>query len=201
MKELEWEYLKPSEAKVTTERMNPLQLLNNTKVKIEEEPIDQEVLASILRDKFYQRGLMCAIVKLNGVEVRAMIDTGAIATLVKANLVPHIGLQVARANIVVYLISYHQVVPISIAVANLSVGSWVLETTFVVMAISRFDVILGMEFLYNAEVHVLPHLSCIWSLIIRVYIRIQNSKFASESGTGTAKPGPRPGICHPYSGH
>ncbi|KAK9215615.1 hypothetical protein WN944_007620 [Citrus x changshan-huyou] len=30
------------------------------------------------------------------------------------------------------------------------------------MALSRYDVILGMEFLYNAEVHVHPHLSCIW---------------------------------------
>ncbi|KAK9192655.1 hypothetical protein WN944_003348 [Citrus x changshan-huyou] len=95
---------------------------------------------------------MCAIVKLNGVEVRAMIDTGAMATLVKANLVPRVGLQVARANIAVYLISHHRVIPIGIAVVNLSVGSWVLETTFVVMAMSRFDVILGMEFLYNAEV-------------------------------------------------
>ncbi|KAK9195175.1 hypothetical protein WN943_003294 [Citrus x changshan-huyou] len=94
---------------------------------------------------------MCAIVKLIGVEVRAMIDTGAMVTLVKANLVPRVGLQVARANIAVYLISHHRVVPIGIAVANLSVGSWVLETTFVVMVMSRFDVILGMEFLYNAE--------------------------------------------------
>lgn len=162
MKESKGEYSKPSGAKVTTARMNLLQLLSNTKVKIEEEPIDQEVLASILRDKFYQRGLMCAIVKLNGVEVKAMIDTGALATLAKANLVPRVGLQVARANIVVHLISHHRVVPIGIAVTNLSVGSWVLETMFVVMAVSRFDVILGIEFLYNAEVQVLPHLSCIW---------------------------------------
>ncbi|KAK9222132.1 hypothetical protein WN944_010564 [Citrus x changshan-huyou] len=46
--------------------------------------------------------------------------------------------------------------------ANLSVGTWVRDTSFVVMAMSRYDVILGMEFLYNAEVHVHPHLSCIW---------------------------------------
>ena len=39
-----------------------------------------------------------------------------------------------------------------VAVANLSVGTWVRDTSFVVMAMSRYDVILGMQFLYNAEV-------------------------------------------------
>ncbi|KAK9204702.1 hypothetical protein WN943_014966 [Citrus x changshan-huyou] len=91
-----------------------------------------------------------------------MINTGATTNLVEANLVPNLGLQVAKANIAVDLTSHHPGVPNGIAVANLSVGTWVHGTTFVVMAISKFDVILGMEFLYNAEVHVLSHLSCIW---------------------------------------
>ena len=60
------------------------------------------------------------------------------------------------------LTSHHRVVPNGIAMANLSVGTWVHESTFVVMAMLRFDVILGMEFMYNAEVYVLLHLSCIW---------------------------------------
>lgn len=57
---------------------------------------------------------------------------------------------------------HHWVVLNGIAMANLSVGTWARETTFLVMAMLRFDVILGMEFLYNAEVYVLLHLSCIW---------------------------------------
>ncbi|KAK9199630.1 hypothetical protein WN944_014822 [Citrus x changshan-huyou] len=91
-----------------------------------------------------------------------MINTVATINLVEANLVPNLGLQVAKANIVVGLISHHRGVSNGIAVANLSVGTWVHGPTFVVMVISKFDVILGMEFLYNAEVHVLSHLSSIW---------------------------------------
>lgn len=91
-----------------------------------------------------------------------MINTGATTNLVEANLVPNLGLQVAKANIVVGLTSHHRGVSNGIVVANLSVGTWVHGTTFVVMAISKFNVILGMEFLYNVEVHVLSHLSCIW---------------------------------------
>ncbi|KAK9183034.1 hypothetical protein WN944_026183 [Citrus x changshan-huyou] len=87
---------------------------------------------------------MCATVKLNGVKVRAMIDTDVMA------------------NLAVGLTLHHWVVLNSIAMANLSVGTWARETTFLVMAMLRFDVILGMEFLYNANVHVLPQCSCIW---------------------------------------
>ena len=35
---------------------------------------------------------MCAMVKLNEVDVRAMINTGATTNLVEANLVPRLGL-------------------------------------------------------------------------------------------------------------
>ncbi|KAK9184753.1 hypothetical protein WN943_025104 [Citrus x changshan-huyou] len=91
-----------------------------------------------------------------------MIDTGATTNLIEVNLVPRLRLQVAKANLVVGFTSHHQVVPNGIAMANLSVGTWAQDTSFVVMAMSRYNVILGMEFLYNAKVHVHPHLSCIW---------------------------------------
>ena len=117
VKETEGESSKVSEAEAAAARMNPLQLLNNTEVEVEEE------LACILRGEFYQGGLMCAKVKLNGVEMRAMIDTGATVNLVEVNLVPRLGLQVARANLAVALPSHHQVVPNGVAVANLSVGT------------------------------------------------------------------------------
>lgn len=60
------------------------------------------------------------------------------------------------------LTSHHKVVPNGVAMANLSVGTWVRDTSFVVMAMSRYDMILGMEFLYSAEVRVHPQLSWIW---------------------------------------
>lgn len=87
--------------------MNPLQLLNNTKVEVEEEPMRNEELASILRGEFYQGGMMYVKVQLNIVKVRAMIDTGATINLVKASLVLRLGLQVVRANLVVGLTSHH----------------------------------------------------------------------------------------------
>lgn len=142
--------------------MNLLQLLNNTEVEVEKEPMSNEEPSCILRGEFYQGGLICVKVKLNGVEVRAMIDTGATTNLIEVNLVPRLRLQVAKANLVVGFTSHHQVVPNGIAMANLSVGTWAQDTSFVVMAMSRYNVILGMEFLYNAKVHVHPHLSCIW---------------------------------------
>ena len=87
--------------------MNPLQLLNNTEVEVEEEPMSNEELANILRGEFYQGGLMYAKVQLNIVKVRAMIDTGAKKNLVKASLVLCFGLQVVRANLTMGLTSHH----------------------------------------------------------------------------------------------
>lgn len=49
VKETEGESSKPLEAETTTACMNPLQLLNSTKVKVKEEPMSNEELASILR--------------------------------------------------------------------------------------------------------------------------------------------------------
>lgn len=91
-----------------------------------------------------------------------MIDMGAMANLLELGFVSRLGFQVGRVNISVSLTSNQWVVPDGIAVTNLSVGTWAWEAKFVVMTMSRFDVILGMEFLFNAGVHVLPHLSCIW---------------------------------------
>lgn len=91
-----------------------------------------------------------------------MNDTGATVNLVEANLVPRLCLQVSRANIAIGLTLHYRVVLNGIVVTNLSVGTWVRQITFELVAMSRFDVILGMEFLYNTEMHVLPHLSCIW---------------------------------------
>ena len=80
---------------------------------------------------------------------------------VKANLIPRLGLQIARANIDVSFASNNQVVPEDIVVANLSVGTWALDAKFVIIWSMIFVVILGMEFLYNSEVHLLSHLLCI----------------------------------------
>lgn len=104
---------------------------------------------------------MCKI-SHNRIEVRAMIDTRAIMNLMEASLVPHLSLQVTKANIVVSFTSYYRLISNRTTVANLSKGTWVREARFMVMVMSRFDVILIMELLYNAEVHVLLHLSFIW---------------------------------------
>lgn len=61
--------------------------------------------------------------KLNGVEVKAIIDTRTSTNLVEASLVLCRGLQVARANIAMSLTSNHQVVSDDIMVANLSMST------------------------------------------------------------------------------
>ena len=53
VKETEGESLKLSESEVAATRMNPLQLLNNTEVEVEEELMSNKELASILRGKLY----------------------------------------------------------------------------------------------------------------------------------------------------
>lgn len=52
---------------------------------------------------------------------------------VKANLIPRLGLQIARANIDVRFASNNQVVPEDIVVANLSMGTWALDARFVII--------------------------------------------------------------------
>lgn len=52
---------------------------------------------------------------------------------VKANLIPHLGLQIARANIDVSFAFNNQVVPEDIVVANLSMGTWALDARFVII--------------------------------------------------------------------
>lgn len=66
---------------------------------------------------------MCVTVKLNGVEVKAIIDTRTSTNLVKASLVLFCGLQVARANIAISLTLHHRVVSDDIMVANLSMST------------------------------------------------------------------------------
>lgn len=52
VKETEGESSQPLKAKTTSMRMNPLQLLNNMEIKVEEEPMTNEELASILKGEF-----------------------------------------------------------------------------------------------------------------------------------------------------
>ena len=68
--------------------MNPLQLLNNIDVKVKEEPINKDKLESVLKVELYMGRLMCVVVRFDGLEIRAIIDTGVIAKHVKANLIP-----------------------------------------------------------------------------------------------------------------
>lgn len=52
-KEIEEEFLNPLEAKVVAVHMNLLQLQSNTKVKVNEETINEEMLESMLRGETY----------------------------------------------------------------------------------------------------------------------------------------------------
>lgn len=54
VKEVEGDSSKPLAGEVSEVRINSLQLLNNTKVAVGEEPVDKEMLESILRGEFYQ---------------------------------------------------------------------------------------------------------------------------------------------------
>lgn len=79
--------------------MNPLQLLNNINVKVKEEPINENKLESVLKGELYMGKPMCAVVRFDGLEIRAIIDMGVMAKHVKENLIPRLGLQVARVDI------------------------------------------------------------------------------------------------------
>lgn len=55
-------------------------------VKVKGKPIDEE------RGESYQGKQMCGVVRINRVELGAMIGTAATTNLVEANLVPHLSL-------------------------------------------------------------------------------------------------------------
>lgn len=99
MKKIEGDSLKLSMDKLGATRMNPLQLLNNINVKVKEEPINENKLESVLKGELYMGKPMCAVVRFDGLEIRAIIDMGVMAKHVKANLIPRLGLQVARVDI------------------------------------------------------------------------------------------------------
>lgn len=85
--------------------------------------MDEAIRESVLGDESYLNGLMCAVLRVNGVEVRAMIDTCGMGSVIEVNLVSCLELQVARSNIVVSLASNHKVGLEGLAMANLSMGT------------------------------------------------------------------------------
>lgn len=91
VKRITMESLKPLVAEVSTARMNPLQMLKNTVVKLNEEPIDEEMLESVLKGKFYLGKLICTVMTDNIVEVKVMINIGLIINLVEVNSVSYLG--------------------------------------------------------------------------------------------------------------
>ncbi|KAL0291691.1 UNVERIFIED_CONTAM: hypothetical protein Sangu_3262100 [Sesamum angustifolium] len=96
--------------------------------------------------------------RINGKEIKALVDTGATHNFVSDRVVRKLGLDVRTWDSRVKAVN-SKAVPVSgIADAELCVGSWSGQCKFVTVGLDDFDVILGIDFFVNANVIILPRM-------------------------------------------
>ncbi|KAK9205003.1 hypothetical protein WN943_015269 [Citrus x changshan-huyou] len=100
----------------------------------------------------------------------------------EANLIPHLGLQIARANIDVSFAFNNQLVPEDIVVANLSMGTWALDASL--EADRRSPAILTAENEPERRRSKLETRDC-FTLLRRDFRRHRESSFCCRSIVGT----------------
>ena len=106
--------------------------------------------------------LMYVFVHLNKIGVRAMIDMGAthscLASLVAAKLNMRIK---PHASVIIPLNAMNQRVYGVIRVVPIQIGAWSGQREVMVLYLWDFELILGMDFLVEAEVSILPYLGAL----------------------------------------
>ena len=134
-----------SDSDDSTPQLNPLQLVN-----------------SFHKPNLVNK-LMYVLVQVNGVVVRAMVDTGATECCLSSNIAAAASLIVeSYASLVVPLNDKdHRVDGIARAVP-FRMRDWTGHCDFMVMYLRDFELVLDMDFLMVAQVGILPYL---WSLV------------------------------------
>ena len=125
----------------STPQLNPLQLVNT------------------FRKPNLVNKLMYVLVQVNGVVVRAMVDTGATECCLSSSIVAAAGLIVEPyASVVIPLNGKDHRVDGMARAVPFRMGDWTGHCDFMVMYLRDFELVLGMEFLMVAQVGILLYL-------------------------------------------
>lgn len=123
-------------------RVNPMQLLNTITM---EKPTPT-------------KGLMYVMVRVNGVEVRAMLDTGATNNFLSEKVVKSLGLKVTQSTCKLKAVNSRASKVEGTTMVTLGIGSWEGECNLTIVSLDDFELILGIEFFVRAKVTLMPHL-------------------------------------------
>ena len=103
--------------------------------------------------------LMYVVVQANGIGVKELVDTGATHTCVASEVAASLGLEIeAYDSVVTSLNGRDHWVDEIIRSCSMEMGDWVGCCDLVVMHLQDFEMIMGMNFLMQAEVSVMPYL-------------------------------------------
>ena len=102
---------------------------------------------------------MYVLVQVNGVVVRAMVDTGATECCLSSSIAAAAGLTVEPyASVVIPLNDKDHRVDGMARAVPFRMGDWTGHCDFMVMYLRDFELVLGMNFLIAAQVGILPYL-------------------------------------------
>ncbi|VFQ97231.1 unnamed protein product [Cuscuta campestris] len=107
---------------------------------------------------FVNRGLMYVLVVVNGVELLAMIDTGASHNFVTERLLGRLQLKLEGNSSMIKTVNAAAKEVTGRAYVKIKVGEWQGECSLTVLPLDDFDLILGNEFLIMAKAVVFPYL-------------------------------------------
>ena len=102
---------------------------------------------------------MYALVQVNGAVVRVMVDTGATECCLSSSIAAIVGLTMEPyASVVVPLNGEQHRVDGMARAVPFRMGDWIGHCDFMVMYLRDFELVLGMDFIMEAKVGILPYL-------------------------------------------
>ena len=103
--------------------------------------------------------LMFILVRVNGIGMKALIDTGATHSCLASNVAARSGLVIeAHDNVVTSLNGRDHWVDRIIIFVSLTIGEYMGFCDLILMHLRNFEMILGIGFFMQPEVSILPYL-------------------------------------------
>ena len=141
------------------EKVSALQLDNDSEIGNMETRLNPIQMVNTILKSNSVFELMYMVVQVNGISVKALIDTGVTQTCVASDVAVSLGLEIeAYDSVVTSLNGRDHWVDDIIRSCPMEMGDWVGCCDLVVMHLRYFELIMGMNFLTQAEVSIMPYL-------------------------------------------
>lgn len=101
---------------------------------------------------------MHIVIQINNVEVFAMLDTGATNSFIATRVKTKLGLTVTKSDGRLKTANTEAHPTEGATMTLLEFDSWRSRCKFSIVSLDDFDMVLGMEFLSEAKVSLVPHL-------------------------------------------